>query len=158
MQQQGRFSLLGLGDIIMPGLVLCFVLRFESRKRVNNLYNNNPLLFINRLTYFQCCLLGYCAGAKIFSSISYSSSSISFRLIDSYHFIGSFQMCSTSTSLSRSIYSHTLVMHCLFKGKYPYLNWNEDFHWSSNCRVILVQCGQIHSLRITTHHPHRANY
>lgn len=64
MQQQGRFSLLGLGDIIMPGLVLCFVLRFESRKRTNNLYNNDPLLFINRLTYFQCSLLGYCAGKK----------------------------------------------------------------------------------------------
>lgn len=78
MQQQGRFSLLGLGDIIMPGLVLCFVLRFESRKRVNNLYNNNPLLFINRLTYFQCSLLGYCAGMKIHSSISCSSSSMSF--------------------------------------------------------------------------------
>jgi signal peptide peptidase-like protein 3 len=62
MQQQGRFSLLGLGDIIMPGLVLCFVLRFESRKRTNNLYNNDPLLIINRLTYFQCSLLGYCAG------------------------------------------------------------------------------------------------
>ena len=122
MQQQGRFSLLGLGDIIMPGLVLCFVLRFESRKRVNNLYNNNPLLFINRLSYFQCCLLGYCAGTKIFSSISYSSSSIPFRLIDSYHFIGSVQMCSTSTSLSRSIYSHTLIMHRPFKGKYPHLN------------------------------------
>lgn len=67
MQHQGRFSLLGLGDIIMPGLVLCFVLRFESRKRTNNLYNNDPLLFINRLTYFQCSLLGYCAGIKIIS-------------------------------------------------------------------------------------------
>ncbi|CAF0962544.1 unnamed protein product [Adineta ricciae] len=62
MQQQGRFSLLGLGDIIMPGLVLCFVLRFESRKRTNNLYNNDPLSLINRLTYFQCSLIGYCAG------------------------------------------------------------------------------------------------
>ncbi|CAF1147061.1 unnamed protein product [Rotaria sp. Silwood1] len=62
MQQQGRFSLLGLGDIIMPGLVLCFVLRFESRKRINSLHNNDPLSFINRLTYFQCCLFGYCAG------------------------------------------------------------------------------------------------
>ncbi|CAF0921454.1 unnamed protein product [Rotaria sordida] len=62
MQQQGRFSLLGLGDIIMPGLVLCFVLRFESRKRANSLHNNDPLSFINRLTYFQCCLIGYCAG------------------------------------------------------------------------------------------------
>ncbi|CAF1145639.1 unnamed protein product [Adineta ricciae] len=62
MQQRGRFSLLGLGDIIMPGLVLCFVLRFESRKRTNNLYNNDPLSLINRLTYFQCSLIGYCAG------------------------------------------------------------------------------------------------
>ncbi|CAF2115717.1 unnamed protein product [Rotaria magnacalcarata] len=62
MQQQGRFSLLGLGDIIMPGLVLCFVLRFESQKRIHSLHNNGPLSFINRLTYFQCCLLGYCAG------------------------------------------------------------------------------------------------
>ncbi|UJR30715.1 hypothetical protein I4U23_018235 [Adineta vaga] len=62
MQHQGRFSLLGLGDIIMPGLVLCFVLRYESRKRTINLYNNDPLLLINRLTYFQCSLFGYCAG------------------------------------------------------------------------------------------------
>lgn len=62
MQQNGRFSLLGLGDIIMPGLVLCFVLRFESRKRSNHFYNNDSVLFIHRLTYFQCCLFGYCAG------------------------------------------------------------------------------------------------
>jgi signal peptide peptidase-like protein 3 len=63
MHKQGRFSLLGLGDIIMPGLVLCFVLRFESRKRANRLINDNdPLSFINRLTYFQCSLVGYCAG------------------------------------------------------------------------------------------------
>lgn len=62
MQQRGRFSLLGLGDIIMPGLVLCFVLRFEARKRTNHLYNNDSFLFVHRLTYFQCCLFGYCAG------------------------------------------------------------------------------------------------
>jgi len=60
--QQGRFSLLGLGDIIMPGLVLCFVLRFESRKRFNSTYSNDPLSFFHRLTYFQCSLFGYCAG------------------------------------------------------------------------------------------------
>ena len=62
MQQQGRFSLLGLGDIIMPGLVLCFVLRFESRRRTNHTHSSDPLSFIHRLTYFQCCLLGYFAG------------------------------------------------------------------------------------------------
>ena len=64
MQQQGRFSLLGLGDIIIPGLVVCFVLRFESQKRTNYLYTNDPLSFVNRLTYFQCSLFGYCIGKK----------------------------------------------------------------------------------------------
>lgn len=62
MHQQGRFSLLGLGDIIMPGLVLCFVLRFESRRRTHHAYSTDPLSFIHRLTYFQCSLLGYIAG------------------------------------------------------------------------------------------------
>jgi signal peptide peptidase-like protein 3 len=80
MQHQGRFSLLGLGDIIMPGLVLCFVLRYESRKRANNLYNNDPLLFINRLTYFQCSLLGYCAGKKIYFSRKIKFSFYSFKV------------------------------------------------------------------------------
>lgn len=64
MHQQGRFSLLGLGDIIMPGLVLCFVLRFESRKRLTHSYSNDSPWFIHRLTYFQCSLLGYCAGKR----------------------------------------------------------------------------------------------
>jgi signal peptide peptidase-like 3 len=64
MHKQGRFSLLGLGDIIMPGLVLCFVLRFESRKRMNSTYVNDSFSFIHRLTYFQCSLVGYCAGSS----------------------------------------------------------------------------------------------
>lgn len=29
----GRFSMLGLGDIVMPGLLLCFVMRYDAYKR-----------------------------------------------------------------------------------------------------------------------------
>lgn len=31
-QRQGNFSILGLGDIVVPGLLLCFVLRFDAYK------------------------------------------------------------------------------------------------------------------------------
>lgn len=32
-QNSGNFSILGLGDIVVPGLLLCFVLRFDAYKR-----------------------------------------------------------------------------------------------------------------------------
>jgi len=32
-QNTGNFSILGLGDIVVPGLLLCFVLRFDAYKR-----------------------------------------------------------------------------------------------------------------------------
>lgn len=32
-QNKGNFSILGLGDIVVPGLLLCFVLRFDAYKR-----------------------------------------------------------------------------------------------------------------------------
>ena len=32
-QRTGNFSILGLGDIVVPGLLLCFVLRFDAYKR-----------------------------------------------------------------------------------------------------------------------------
>jgi len=36
--EQGNFSILGLGDIVIPGLLLCFVCRFDSYKK-NQLLN-----------------------------------------------------------------------------------------------------------------------
>ncbi|KAI8442325.1 hypothetical protein MSG28_005862 [Choristoneura fumiferana] len=33
MHHQGHFSMLGLGDIVMPGLLLCFVLRYDAYKK-----------------------------------------------------------------------------------------------------------------------------
>lgn len=29
----GHFSMLGLGDIVMPGLLLCFVMRYDAYKK-----------------------------------------------------------------------------------------------------------------------------
>jgi hypothetical protein len=36
-KRSGNFSILGLGDIVIPGLLLCFVLRFDAYKK-NQLY------------------------------------------------------------------------------------------------------------------------
>lgn len=46
---------LGLGDIVMPGLLLCFVLRYDAYKKSQGLTGS-------RLTYFHCSLLGYFLG------------------------------------------------------------------------------------------------
>lgn len=51
----GHFSMLGLGDIVMPGLLLCFVLRYDAYKKSQGLSGS-------RLTYFHCSLLGYFLG------------------------------------------------------------------------------------------------
>lgn len=42
-QNSGNFSILGLGDIVVPGLLLCFVLRFDAYKRSQMLSSqSNP--------------------------------------------------------------------------------------------------------------------
>jgi len=51
----GHFSMLGLGDIVMPGLLLCFVLRYDAYKKSQGMTGS-------RLTYFHCSLLGYFLG------------------------------------------------------------------------------------------------
>ena len=66
MQNTGHFSMLGLGDIVMPGLLLCFVLRYDSYKK-NQLTNAEcglppPPHPLNRVTYFHCSLIGYFVG------------------------------------------------------------------------------------------------
>lgn len=49
------FFFAGLGDIVMPGLLLCFVLRYDAYKKSQGLTGS-------RLTYFHCSLLGYFLG------------------------------------------------------------------------------------------------
>lgn len=64
VHNSGHFSMLGLGDIVMPGLLLCFVLRYDSYKKsqcgtiVEAGVPPPKNILRSRLTYFQCSLLG----------------------------------------------------------------------------------------------------
>lgn len=66
MHHQGHFSMLGLGDIVMPGLLLCFVLRYDAYKKATLVCEvgsvPGPRSMGSRLTYFHCSLLGYFLG------------------------------------------------------------------------------------------------
>ncbi|XP_039257429.2 signal peptide peptidase-like 3 [Styela clava] len=75
-----HFSMLGLGDIVMPGLLLCFVLRYDNYKK-QRLEGEGyvPLAagnLIYRVRYFHCTLLGYFIGlitATIASEVNRSA-------------------------------------------------------------------------------------
>ena len=66
MHNVGHFSMLGLGDIVMPGLLLCFVLRYDAYKKSQLLHSAEtgvpPPNHFNRITYFHCSLIGYFLG------------------------------------------------------------------------------------------------
>lgn len=44
-QDEGNYSILGLGDIVIPGLLICFVLRFDAYKRNQAAFNSNTEKF-----------------------------------------------------------------------------------------------------------------
>lgn len=63
MHNSGHFSMLGLGDIVMPGLLLCFVLRYESHRKLNPTTAETGVpppksMLGSKITYFHCSLLG----------------------------------------------------------------------------------------------------
>lgn len=66
MQNSSHFSMLGLGDIVMPGLLLCFVLRYDAYKRLqlNSVETGvpPPSHYVQKITYFHCSLIGYFLG------------------------------------------------------------------------------------------------
>ncbi|CAK9300974.1 unnamed protein product [Gordionus sp. m RMFG-2023] len=62
-KNSGHFSMLGLGDIVMPGLLLCFLLRFDSQKNDNLPLDHKPTR--KKLSYFQCSMIGYFIGLMI---------------------------------------------------------------------------------------------
>ncbi|XP_060584847.1 signal peptide peptidase-like 3 [Ruditapes philippinarum] len=66
MQNSSHFSMLGLGDIVMPGLLLCFVLRYDAYKRaqLNSMEQGipPPPTYVQKITYFHCSLIGYFLG------------------------------------------------------------------------------------------------
>ena len=65
MNNSGHFSMLGLGDVVMPGLLLCFVLRYDAYKRTQLSSAEAgvpPPNNLNRISYFHCSLIGYFFG------------------------------------------------------------------------------------------------
>ncbi|XP_059147153.1 signal peptide peptidase-like 3 isoform X3 [Physella acuta] len=65
-QNSSHFNMLGLGDIVMPGLLLCFVLRYDTYKKSQTCSAETgvppPPNYVQRLSYFHCSLIGYFLG------------------------------------------------------------------------------------------------
>merc|ERR1719356_691664 len=65
-QTAGHFSMLGLGDIVMPGLLLCFVMRYDAYKRAQHAKMAEAGIPLpshwQRISYFHCSLFGYFLG------------------------------------------------------------------------------------------------
>ncbi|XP_061911093.1 signal peptide peptidase-like 3 isoform X1 [Entelurus aequoreus] len=60
-----HFSMLGIGDIVMPGLLLCFVLRYDNYKKQASGEAAGPGNVpgrMQRVSYFHCTLIGYFVG------------------------------------------------------------------------------------------------
>ncbi|XP_059490248.1 signal peptide peptidase-like 3 isoform X1 [Neocloeon triangulifer] len=66
MHNSGHFSMLGLGDIVMPGLLLCFVLRYDMYKKSQSMHFADagvpPPRHLSKISYFHCSLIGYFLG------------------------------------------------------------------------------------------------
>merc|ERR1719356_648456 len=62
----GHFSMLGLGDVVMPGLLLCFVMRYDAYKRAQHAKLAEAGIPLpthwQRISYFHCSLFGYFLG------------------------------------------------------------------------------------------------
>lgn len=62
--------MLGIGDIVMPGLLLCFVLRYDNYKKQASGDSCGPPGPANisgrmqKVSYFHCTLIGYFVGKK----------------------------------------------------------------------------------------------
>lgn len=59
--------MLGIGDIVMPGLLLCFVLRYDNYKKQANGEVPGPGNMsgrMQRVSYFHCTLIGYFVGTS----------------------------------------------------------------------------------------------
>uniref|UniRef100_G3WRJ6 Signal peptide peptidase like 3 n=1 Tax=Sarcophilus harrisii TaxID=9305 RepID=G3WRJ6_SARHA len=63
-----HFSMLGIGDIVMPGLLLCFVLRYDNYKKQASSDScgapgpGNISGRMQKVSYFHCTLIGYFVG------------------------------------------------------------------------------------------------
>lgn len=72
-----HFSMLGIGDIVMPGLLLCFVLRYDNYKKQANGEVPGPGNMsgrMQRVSYFHCTLIGYFVGKRLINTCKRSQS------------------------------------------------------------------------------------
>jgi len=83
-----HFSMLGIGDIVMPGLLLCFVLRYDNYKKQANGDScgaSGPANISGRMqkvSYFHCTLIGYFVGKREPESLCVMSSVIVLQALE----------------------------------------------------------------------------
>jgi signal peptide peptidase-like protein 3 len=65
-----HYAMLGLGDIILPGFLLCFVRRFDQIIPPRTQLKWTLCTVYSKLSYFQMCLLGYGIGLALASLAS----------------------------------------------------------------------------------------
>jgi len=66
-RHKGRFSMLGLGDIVLPGICLCFVLRFDKLKSDDTISVKGNS---SNATYFPISIVGYLLGLVMATTAS----------------------------------------------------------------------------------------
>lgn len=125
--------MLGLGDIVMPGLLLCFVMRYDAYKKAQQakLAEAGIPLPSNwlRISYFHCSLFGYFLGlltATISSEVSKAVSQPLHQVITPF--------ISRSLKRPNQLCCIWYPLHC-----YHYLQW-------PTLKVILNPCGRNLSL------------
>ena len=119
----GHFSMLGLGDIVMPGLLLCFVMRYDAYKKAQQakLAEAGIPLPSNwmRISYFHCSLFGYFLGlltATISSEVSATTVTQStFTSTDKTRLFPGLQSGPTSSVVSGTIHTVTTICNGLPK-------------------------------------------
>ncbi|XP_065889893.1 signal peptide peptidase-like 3 [Dysidea avara] len=65
----GHFSMLGLGDIILPGLLLCFAMRYDHAVMRATMATDRISLACSKWSYFQISICGYALGL-IFAAVA----------------------------------------------------------------------------------------
>ena len=108
----GHFSMLGLGDIVMPGLLLCFVMRYDAYKKAQHAKMAEAGIPLpnnwTRISYFHCSLFGYFLGLL--------TATISSEVINSYQLM-------TTLVMTIIINIHVLISQSfqVFKAAQPAL-------------------------------------
>lgn len=112
MHNSGHFSMLGLGDIVMPGLLLCFVLRYDSYKKSQIMMSAEAgvppprSMLGSKLTYFHCSLLGWVSQALHCTEhlLKFQLQVLS-RTANSYSQFRGLQASSASSLVSRTVHA-----------------------------------------------------